>query len=179
MDTALLLYGVGLVLILIAIYYFFASFIYGAGYQPTPRTVGRRMMDMAQVGPDDHVIDLGAGTGSLLFMAAEDRGAEVLGIEAEPIRFLYLRLRRAMSPAKSRISLRRENLFQTNLRNATVVLMFLWPPAMARLKTKLDEELVPGARVVSYYHPIPGRMPDGEDRKLKIYSYVQKERAQN
>lgn len=174
MELVLVLYIIGLLLALLAAYFFFGSFLLGAGYQPTPRKVADRMMEMAEVGPDDHVVDLGAGTGSLLFLAAERHGAEVTGVEAEPLRYLYLRLRRFLSPARSRIVLSRGNLYHHDVSDATVVLVFLWPGAMARLRWKLEHELAPGTRVVSYWHPVPGWIADREDASLRTYLYVRK-----
>ncbi len=173
MALILLLYILGLIGVLFAAYFFFASFVLGAGYQPTPPAVARRMVELAEVGRNDHVVDLGAGTGALVFLSAR-RGAEVTGVEAEPLRYLILRARRASSPFRAQIRLTRMNLFSYDLRGATVVLLFLWPGAMQRLQPKLERELVPGARVVSYWHPVPGWIPDVEDPKHRIYYYVRK-----
>ena len=56
--------------VLVAIYFVFASFLYGAGYQPTPRRVVEKMLEVAAVGPGDRVVDLGAGTGAIVSRAA-------------------------------------------------------------------------------------------------------------
>lgn len=173
MAPVLLLYILGLIAVLFAAYFFFASFALGAGYQPTPPAVARRMVELADVGRGDHVVDLGAGTGALVFLSAR-RGAEVTGVEAEPLRYLFLRLRRATNPFRSRIHLVRENMFSFDLKGATVVLLFLWPGAMQRLQPKLESELVAGARVVSYWHPVPGWVPDVEDPRHRVYYYVLK-----
>lgn len=171
MDIVLVLYLLGLAAVLFAAYFFFASFVIGAGYQPTPPAVAQRMVEFAQVGPADHVVDLGAGTGALVFLSAR-QGARVTGVEAEPLRFLLLRFRRATSPDRDRVEILRENMFDFPLQDATVVLMFLWPGAMTKLKPKLEQELVPGARVVSYWHPVPGWTPVKEDPKHRVYYYV-------
>ncbi len=174
METLLLLYLLGLALAAAAAYFFFGSFVLGAGYQPTPARVARRMVELAQVGPHDEVLDLGAGTGGLVFLCAA-QGADVTGVEVEPLRFLFLRLRRSLSPYRARVRIVRDNMFRTDLRRATVVVVFLWPGAMERLKPKFETELPPGARVVSYWHPVPGWTPDREDPPLRVYLYVKKE----
>lgn len=171
MDYVLLDYLiVGLVAIALAAYFFFASFLCGAGYQPTPREVAERMLELGEVMPGAEVVDLGAGTGGLLFLAAK-RGARVTGVEAEPLRYLVLLLRRSWSPVRSQVSLKWGNLFEQDLTSTTVVFAFLWPSAMARLRSKLEKELPSGARVVSYWHPIPGWTPRTVDKRLRTYVY--------
>lgn len=160
-----------LLLVALVVYFVFASFAYGAGYQPTPRPVVERMLELADVGPTDHVFDLGAGTGAIVFRAARVRGATVLGVEVEPLRILILRLRRRFGPAADRIRIEWGNLFDLDYRPATVVALFLWPEAMRRLRPRFEAQLQAGARVVSYYHPMPGWTPAAVDEDLKVYLY--------
>lgn len=162
----LLLAGVAVVA-----YFVFASFVYGAGYQPTPRRSVRTMLRLAEVGPGDLVYDLGAGTGAIVFRAARVYRARVLGVEVEPLRFLVLWLRRRLGPASDRIELRWGNLFHLDFHSATVVAAFLWPGAMARLRPKLEAELRPGTRVVSHCHKIEGWTPAVYDEETDVYFY--------
>lgn len=152
-------------------YFIFASFAFGAGYQPTPRRSVEMMLRLAEVGPRDTVFDLGAGTGAIVFRAARVYRARVIGVEVEPIRYLVLQLRRRFGPAADRVTLRWGNLFDLDFRTATVVTAFLWPGAMARLRTKFESELAPGARIVSHYHAIPGWTPERYDRETNVYFY--------
>lgn len=158
--------------VLAAITYFvFASFVFGAGYQPTPRRSVEAMLRLADVGPSDTVYDLGAGTGAVVFRAARERGARVVGVEVEPVRMAILGLRRRFGPASERIRLVWGNLFALDFRPATVVAVFLWPDAMRRLEPILRAQLAPGARVVSHYHPLPGYRPTAVDAAAKVYVY--------
>lgn len=159
------------VAIAFVLYFVFATFLVGAGYQPTPRDVADRMLSMAEVGPQDVVFDLGAGTGALLFPAARARGARAVGVEIEPLRVAILRLRRRLGPAADRITVRSGDLFRLDFRDASVVTVFLWGGIMARLKPRLEAELRPGSRVVSHWHPVPGWEPTEIDEVRKIYLY--------
>jgi hypothetical protein len=152
-------------------YFVFASFVFGAGYQPTSRSAVTRMLDLAQVGPTDRLVDLGAGTGAILFRAARERGADVLGVEVEPIRFLVLWARRAVGGPADRVRIRWGNLFDIDLTTTSVVTCFLWPGAMERLRPRLEAQLRPGARVVSHWHPVPGWTPVAVDRPRHVYAY--------
>ena len=152
-------------------YFVYASFAYGAGYQPTPRRSVRTMLRLAEVGPLDVVYDLGAGTGAIVFRAARNYHARVVGVEVEPLRVLILRLRRRLGGGQDRIEIVWGNLFHLDFREATVVTAFLWPGAMARLRPKLEKELRPGARLVSHCHEMPGWTPTFFDRPTNVYLY--------
>jgi len=152
-------------------YFVFASFAFGAGYQPTPRRSVEAMLRLAEVGPQDTLFDLGAGTGAIVFRAARTYRARVIGVEVEPIRVAILRLRRRFGPFADRVTIEWGNLFDLDFRPATVVTAFLWPGAMTRLRPKLEAELAPGARVVSHCHEIVGWTPEVYDAETDVYFY--------
>jgi hypothetical protein len=152
-------------------YFVFLSFLFGAGYQPSPRAAALEMLRLAGVGPSDVVYDLGAGTGALVFRAVRRNGARAVAIEVEPIRVFLLRLRRRFGPGRERLTIRWGNLFDVDLSPATVIATFLWPGAMGRLRPKLEAELRPGARVVSHCHRIPGWTEAAYDRATDVYLY--------
>ncbi len=167
------LLGLTLVLGALAVvtYFVYASFAFGAGYQPTPRRSVRQMLRYAEVGPSDVVYDLGAGTGAIVFRAARTYRAQVIGVEVEPLRILILRLRRRLGPDSDRIRIVWGNLFHLDFRSATVVTAFLWPGAMERLRPKFESELRRGARVVSHCHKVPGWTPSAYDPATDVYLY--------
>ena len=163
---------VGLLAAVAAVAYFvFASFWFGAGYQPTPRRSVEAMLRLAEVGPSDTVFDLGAGTGAVVFRAVRERGARAVGVEVEPIRVLILQLRRRIGRAAERVELHWGNLYALDFHRATVVAVFLWPDAMRRLRPLLEAQLRPGSRVVSHYHRLPGYRPTATDAAAKVYLY--------
>jgi SAM-dependent methyltransferase len=170
LDPFTLLIVVFVALALVA-YFVYASFAFGAGYQPTPRRAVLLMLRWAEVGPEDRVYDLGAGTGAIVFRAARTYRAHVVGVEVEPLRFLILRLRRRFGAFGDRIELVWGNLFHLDFRSATVVTAFLWPGAMERLRPKFEAELRLGARVVSHCHRIPGWTPTLYDPESDVYLY--------
>ena len=161
-----------LILSTIAAFYFvFASFVWGAGYQPAPRRTVEMMLRLAEVGPEDRLWDLGAGTGAIVFRAVRERGARAVAVEREPIRVLILRLRRRLGSAADRVEIRFANLFDQDLRGATVVALFLWPEAMARLRPVLEARLPPGTRVVSHWHRMPGWKEVASDSATRVFLY--------
>ncbi len=171
LDADLEIAGVLLGIALALAYFVFASFAFGAGYQPTPRAAVKAMLRFAELGLQDRLIDLGAGTGAIVFRAARIYRARVVGVEVEPIRVLVLRIRRMLGPFSDRITILWGSLFHLDFREATVVTAFLWPGAMARLRPKLEAELKEGARVVSHCHEIVGWTAAAYDPKTKVYLY--------
>jgi SAM-dependent methyltransferase len=177
MDLARELYFLGLLGVAIAAYFLYFTFLFGAGYQPSPRRVVETMLRLAEVGPRDRLYDLGAGTGAIVFRAARVYRATVVGVEIDPFRVLILRIRRAMGTDKDRVTIHWGNLFDLPFSEATVVAVFLWPGAMERLKPILERELPPGARVVSHYHEVPGWKAEVFDAETKVYLHRLPERT--
>jgi len=153
-------------------YFWMSSFLFGAGYQGAPRRSVEAMFRLSGLNREDYLFELGAGIGSVTFPAAREKMARVKAIEIEPLRYLVLRLRRALGTSADRIEIRRENMYSVDLREATVVSAFLWPGAMARLRPKFERELRPGARVVSRCHKIPDWTPAEYDAAADVYLYL-------
>jgi len=153
------------------VYFVFATFLFGAGYEPTYRRAVDTMLRFAEVGPNDVVYDLGAGTGAIVFRAARSYRARVVGVEIEPIRMLVLRLRRRLGPFSDRITLVWGDLYRLDFGTATVITAFLWPGAMAKLRPKLERELKPGTRLVSHVHEVPGWTALRHDTETDVYLY--------
>jgi SAM-dependent methyltransferase len=135
----------------------------GAAYTPTPRLKISMAMEMAKVGPQDAFYDLGCGFGTVLAQAMK-RGANVVGVEIEPLRWLISKLR----VRNARVIL--GNMFKVPLNNATVVFLFQYPFVNKKLKEKLDRELKPGTRVVSYAWKIDGWRPTKIIEDLYLYT---------
>jgi SAM-dependent methyltransferase len=171
MSLATTVYAVSLIAVALVAYFLYASFAFGAGYQPTPARVVRRMLDLSELRPGDSLYDLGAGTGAIVFAAARKYGANVVGVEVEPVRILILKARLLWGGPRDRVSFVWGNIFEVDFRSAQVVAVFLWPGAMERLKPLLEAQLAPGARVVSHWHKVPGWTPEVVDPDLRVYLY--------
>lgn len=127
-----------------------------APYVPTPDGVVAELLQLAAVGPDDFVIDLGAGDGRIVIAAAKRHGAGGLGVEIDPelVELANANARRA--GVIDQVSFVEQDLFETDLSQATVVTMYLLPEMVNALKDKLVRELEPGSRVVSHDYAIDG-----------------------
>ncbi len=128
-------------------------------YVPTPRPVVAAMLDLAEVGPDDYLIDLGSGDGRIAIMAAQ-RGARALGVDLDPDRVAEAATAAAMAQVQTRAQFRRQDLFETPLREASVVTLYLLPQVNLRLRPRLLTELRPGTRIVSHAFTMGDWRPD-------------------
>jgi SAM-dependent methyltransferase len=129
-------------------------------YVPTPLPVVERMLALARVGKDDVVYDLGSGDGRIVVTAAQRYGARGVGIEINPVWVRDARVAAEHLGVADRVSFRIEDLFTTDLREATVVTLYLFPTVNAKLQPKLARELNPGTRVVSHEYRIGDWPPD-------------------
>jgi SAM-dependent methyltransferase len=114
---------------------------------PTPEPLVEKMLDMAKVTADDVVMDLGSGEGRIVIAAAR-RGARAIGVEYNPDLVELSKRNAAAAGVSARASFVHGDIFETDLRQATVITMFLLPSLNVKLRPKLLE-LPPGTRLVS------------------------------
>jgi len=121
-------------------------------FEPAPHHAVTAMLELAHVGPDDVLYDLGAGDGRIAIAAAKRFGAHAVGIESHPGRVEQASERARAARLGDKVRFLCQDLFETDLRPASVVTLFLLPEANWLLKPKLLAELAPGSRIVSYIH---------------------------
>jgi cyclopropane fatty-acyl-phospholipid synthase-like methyltransferase len=133
-------------------------------YVPTPPAVVEAMLKMANVKNGDVVYDLGSGDGRIPIMAAEKFGARSVGIDIDPERIKEANENLRKSNVGNRVKFLNQDLFQTNLSEATVVTLYLLESLNEKLRPKLLSELKPGTRIVSHAF----RMGDWQPEKTAI-----------
>lgn len=128
----------------------------GAPWLPTPPSKVRDMLRLANAGPYDVVVDLGAGDGIILFTAVREFGvAKAIGYELNPFFVWSIRLRALLPRYRGRIIARRKNLFDADLSGATIITCFLLQTTNEKLEPKLARECAPGTRIVSRAFSFP------------------------
>jgi SAM-dependent methyltransferase len=118
-------------------------------YVPTPEPVARRMLELAGVGPQDVVYDLGCGDGRIVIAAARHFGARGVGVDIDPARVAEARANVKRAGVEDKVEIRLGDMFETDTSPATVVALYLLDSLNVRLRPKLQRELAPGARIVS------------------------------
>ena len=119
-------------------------------YVPTPMAVVNKMLDMANVRANDVVYDLGCGDGRIVITAAKERGARGVGIDIDPQRIKEANANAEAAGVTDRVKFLNQDLFTTDISEATVVTLYLLPSLNVKLIPKLKSELKPGTRIVSH-----------------------------
>ncbi len=144
-------------------------------YVPTPQSVVDRMLDMAGVGKDDIVFDLGSGDGRIAITAVKNRGAkQAFGVDINPVRIKEATENAKTAGVSDRVTFLEQDLFKTDFSKATVLTMYLLTDVNLRLRPVILETLKPGTRVVSHafnlgeWEPDYSDKPDGRD----VYMWI-------
>jgi len=135
-----------------------------APFVPTPMPVVERMLELAKVSKDDVVFDLGSGDGRMVITAAQRYGARGVGVEINPVWVRYARRDAEQAGVTERVTFRIEDLFAIDLREATVVTLYLLPWMNRKLAPRFRAELKPGARIVSHEYGIGDWPPDHSEQ---------------
>ena len=131
-------------------------------YEPTPMPVVRALLELADVGPQDVVYDLGSGDGRIPIAAATEFGARGVGIEIDPALVTQAQASAREAGVEARVEFRVGDMYAADVRSATVVTLFLHPGPNLKLREKLRSDLQAGARVVSYVWDMGGWKPADE-----------------
>jgi SAM-dependent methyltransferase len=126
---------------------------------PTPERMIRRLMQLADTGPQDLVIDLGSGDGRVPIYAAKHFGARAMGVELEENLVALSRRSAEAQGVAHLVSFLRQDLFEADLSRGTVIALYISPGVMSRLKPRLLA-LRPGTRVISHQFTLEDWAPD-------------------
>jgi cyclopropane fatty-acyl-phospholipid synthase-like methyltransferase len=118
------------------------------------------MLEVAKVQPDDVVYDLGSGDGRIVILAAQKFGAHAVGVEINSDLYEESSERIRKLGLQGRAQILHENMFEVNVRHATVVTLYLLTAVNERLRPTLERQLRSGARIVSHEFQVPGWQPE-------------------
>jgi cyclopropane fatty-acyl-phospholipid synthase-like methyltransferase len=127
-------------------------------FVPTPQEVVEAMLKMAEVGPNDVVYDLGSGDGRIPITAVQKYGAKkAIGIDIDPQRIKEANENLEKAGVGDKVTFLNQDLFETDISEATVVTLYLLPSLNVKLMPKLKKELKPGTRIVSHSFDMQGQ----------------------
>src|SRR5258708_5642689 len=129
-------------------------------YVPSPQSVVADMLKVAEVGPTDFVIDLGSGDGRIVLTAAKVFGAQGFGVEIKDELVRKSNEAAHKEGLSDRVKFMKQDLFKTDISQATVLTMYLLPDTVNLLKDKFLAELRPGTRIISHDYPLTGWIPE-------------------
>ncbi len=128
-------------------------------FEPSEMHVVRAMLRLARVDKNDVVYDLGCGDGRIAIAAAREFGARSVCVDIDPKRTVTAVANAFKAGVGDRVEVRNEDLFETEIVGANVVMLFLWPQVNMKLRPRLLRELAPGTRVVSHFHDMQDWTP--------------------
>ena len=143
----------------------------GAPWVPTTMPEVHKMLQMAGVGANDVVYDLGCGDGRTIVTAARHFGARAIGIEIDPLRYLWCQLLITVLGLRGRVKIIFGDFFNQDLSNADVVTCYLLQSTNERLQEKFLQELRPSVRIVSHDFTFPNLQLVHRDKKDRLYLY--------
>jgi len=151
-------------------------------YQPSTMDVVQVMLRLGRVDAADVVYDLGCGDGRIVIAAVRERGARGVCVDIDPQRIAEAQENARRAGVAGRIRFLTQDLFQTDIRDATAVMLFLWPEVNLALRPKLLRELQPGSRVVSHWHDMGDWRPretvrvwsGGRERPIYLWTIPQR-----
>jgi SAM-dependent methyltransferase len=133
---------------------------------PTPPAVVDAMLKLADVKPTDVVYDLGCGDGVIVATAAQKYGARAVGIDIDPQRVKEATERAQKMGVSDKVEIRQGDLFEADIKDATVVTLYLLQSLNIKLMPKLKQELKPGTRIVSQSFDMGTAWPP--DKKIEV-----------
>lgn len=128
-------------------------------YVPTPTAVVDRMLEIAGVGPNDVLYDLGSGDGRIPVTAAKRFGTRGVGVDIDPTRIAEAKANATEAGVTDKVRFVQGDLFEMDLSEATVISLYLLPRLNLKLRPKLLE-LKPGTRIVSHAFDMGDWAPD-------------------
>ncbi len=134
-------------------------------FVPTEEDTVEAMLSLAGVGPGDRLYDLGCGDGRIVIAAARDRDARGVGVDVDPLRIADAMEFAGWAGVEHMVDFREEDLFSVDVREATVVSLYLLQSINVQLRPRLLSQLKPGARIVSHAFDM-GDWP--ADERIKV-----------
>ncbi len=143
-------------------------------FVPTDDAVIKAMLDLAEVGPNDLLYDLGAGDGRIVVAAALERDTRCIGVEIDPLRIADAMEYAGDTGVEYLVDFIEEDIFTVDFSEATVVTLYLLESVNLQLRPRLLNELRPGTRIVSHAFSMGDWKPDEllAVSGIKIFKWV-------
>ena len=144
-------------------------------FVPTPHEVVKRMLELAKVGPNDDHDDLGSGDGRIVIAAVKDfKAKKGVGIDLDPQRIKEANENKAKAGLGDNVTFREQNIFETDLSEASTVSMYLLTTINIRMRPKLLKELKPGTRIVTHAFNMGEWKPEHDEsvNGYQVYLFI-------
>ena len=133
------------------------ALLQGAPFVPTPMNAAKKMIKIAGIKKDQKVVDIGCGDGRLVYIAANNYGAQAVGFELSPIVWCLAKLRKLFWRSKAKIKF--GDFRMHDLSSTDFIVCYMLPETLKKFVPKFEKELKKGAKVISYAFHIAGWAP--------------------
>ncbi len=169
MSGLFIFFIIEIVLIVLMLIY---SFYTGISPVPTSRRVRNLFLENIPDINTGSIFELGSGWGTLAFpVAGKFPSVPVAAYEISPVPWLYSLIKKLITPRKN-LTLYRKNFHKASLEDASLVLCYLHPGGMKRLKGKFEKELRPGTVIMCNTFPVDGWEPVAVHEIDKLYDNI-------
>jgi len=143
-------------------------------FEPTPPHIVTAMLELAEVSERDVVYDLGSGDGRIPIAAAKRFRAQGVGVEIHAGRVAQATQNAKDAGVSRRVRFVQQDLFEVDLKPASVVTLFLLHEANVMLRPKMLRELAPGSRIVSYIHEMGTWKPEKASYSVDRFGWYER-----
>jgi len=179
MTFILTLYGINILIFILALLWILVPAFYGLPSKPTKPDRIRKALQLVNLQPGEVLYDLGAGDGRVLLIAAKEFGAKAIGLEVGPVQCLLIWLRIVMGGLRERAQIRLSNFYKADLRDADVVYIYATSQEVMKIAPHLAKQMKPGSQVVSISADFPEWEPSTFDDRELIFVYDMPPKAGN
>lgn len=160
-----------LVILALAIVFYIAyvmiSFKYTIPYVPTPRKIIGEMARAADLSEGMKIVDIGSGTGRILFYIARRHKVQATGVEKFLWPYLVSKAKLIVPGKKGSLKFARADMYDYPLDDADRIFCYITPEGAQPLSPKLNKELKKGAKIISYFFPFKG-LSEFDAREIKL-----------
>jgi 16S rRNA A1518/A1519 N6-dimethyltransferase RsmA/KsgA/DIM1 with predicted DNA glycosylase/AP lyase activity len=140
----------------------------GAPYLPTLSPQVIAALELADLKPNQTLLELGCGDGKVLIAAAK-RGIKTIGYELNPVLALIAWLRTRRYRSQTRIIW--GNYWNKEWPPAEAIFVFLLPRYMSKLHNKCMQYRYPPIKLVSFAFNIPDKKAKSQKDGVFLYTY--------
>lgn len=156
------------VILLVLIICFGGVLLFGAPYLPTLKPQVKAALELADLKPDDTLLELGCGDGKVVLAAAK-AGLRVVGYELNPIlaAVAWLRTRRYAD----RVQIVWGDFWNRPWPPAEAIFVFLLPKYMPKLDNIIRQKASKPVKLVSFAFVITEKKPRQHQDGVYLYRY--------
>lgn len=147
---------------------FLQSIIKGAPYIPIRDRALKKMIEFADIKPGQKAVDLGSGDGRIV-IALANAGAIAYGYEINPILVWWTKYRIKKEGLEGKAFVYRKSFWNEDFSSFDIVTLFGIRKIMKELEGKLDKELKPGAKIMSFGFSFPDWTPIKKEEAVFLY----------